>query len=359
MKQLLTITIIGILLSGPLSASSSERQSPSICIDRQDIVSVSDFFESVDVILLETTEQSRILSISKIIYFNNRYYIFDGQQQKIFCFDSDGNFLFRISQRGEGPEEYLFLEDFNIDPFNNQLLLLEPFGRLFVFDLDGNFISVTRLPSEVRAYNEVFAIDENRLLFSSLYTFGFIFYDRATNTIIEQRHYVQNMALRLPDFPPLYRVHRYRGDLFLSLPLSNDVINLSDNSVFSWNFGELTNTTETVEQLRNTVLRASRSGRDSHFHDLSYDWVKEGHLNYFILRSFQTKRYKITHLLLANYSIRFVYYDKKTGETFVFETTKEGIHLSPTYFHGESIIVRVWAHEQIGNPHLVRYNFKQ
>jgi len=387
MKQIRILTTIGVFLLHSSHNFSSEnngtQQSLYANLKQQDEVSVFDIFESIDIILLETGEQSLIADIRKIIHFNDRYYIFDKQQQRIFCFDSVGNFLFKISQKGYGLEEYTYIDDFNVDPFNNQLLLLEPFGNLLTFDLNGQFISKIRLPSEVVAYNEVYIMDENRLMFTSLFNFGFVFYDRAKNAIIDRHYGVEEKKLRFgfSPFVPLNRAYNYNEDLFLLLPLSNDVINLSDNSVFSWNFGKLNNMEETIENLKNFILLSNKSEEDFYM----FDWVGEKKLNYIVHRSFETSRYKICVLEFAEFTSRYVFYDKKTEQTFVFETTREGINLAPHYFFGESIILHnlgvesfdnfpvyynlniltetqkqlLQSRKDNDNPFLIKYNFKQ
>lgn len=115
--------------------------------------------------------------------YRDNYYIFDGRQQEIVCFDRQGRFIFKISKKGRGPEEYSYLGDFNIDPFNGQLLLLVPFGEILYFDPEGRFLSKTRLPQEIKAYNEVYALNRDELLFVSAAQYGAVIYSRPDNKI--------------------------------------------------------------------------------------------------------------------------------------------------------------------------------
>lgn len=50
-------------------------------------------FDSVTFVPLETNERSLISSITKILYKNETYYIFDKVQAMIFLFDDNGSYI--------------------------------------------------------------------------------------------------------------------------------------------------------------------------------------------------------------------------------------------------------------------------
>ncbi len=351
MKQIIALITLGFLL---LSCSSNRNQTQSSFIDleREDNVSVFDIFESVDLIPLETNEQSLIAVIDKVIYFNDRYYILDIKQQVLFCFDSAGKFLFRISQRGHAPEEYLRLEDFNIDSYNNQLLLLEPYGHLLVFDLDGQFISKTRLPSEVHAYNEVFPLDTNRIVFSSLYNFELVFYNRSKNIIYDRRYGARDEKITNANFMPVRCTYYYNGHLYFSPQPSNEIINLSDSTVFSWDFGKRTNTKEVIENMENFILTTKIDVRPKErpYYE-QYDWIGEEILGNIPFFNFESSRYRFCALQTKHNFMKYIFYDKKTEKAFVFDKTKEGICFGIPECNEESIIMceRGWW-KKTGNP---------
>ncbi len=386
MKKLILLIVAGTFLLSCANNNTDETQGLPVNLEQQDEVSVFDIFESIDVVPLETNAQSLIARMDKIIYFNDKYYVLDGRQQVIVCFDSAGKFLFKIARKGQGPEEYLYLGDFNIDPYNNQLLLIEPFGSLLAFDLDGRFVSKTRLPNEIRAYNDVYPLDKNRLVFSSLHNYELVFYDRTENAITDQRYGMEDDKLRGGPFAPLNRLYSYNNNLFFSPRPSNDIINLSDSSIFSWNFGKLTNTKKTIEELKKYILQSKTNFSAN---DGPYDWVGMKKLNNTTYYNAETSRYKLCALQCAQSLLRHVFYDKKTGKTLVFDKTKEGICFLIANICDESIIMyekggRVYnqyitlanayyhpdtfteAQKQLlqsrkddDNPFIVKYNFKK
>ena len=86
-----------------------------------DKVGKSDFeISDLTYVPLETTEQSLIGSIDKIVYRNDKYYILDKTLNKsVYIFDKTGAFIYSINKSGEGPGEYLEMMDMDVDNNNN------------------------------------------------------------------------------------------------------------------------------------------------------------------------------------------------------------------------------------------------
>ena len=373
MKQLFFLFFLSIL---SLSCSDKKCTQVPIDIDKTRSVSISDLFESIDVVQLETTDQSLISAIGKVVFFENRYYILDLRQQTLFCFDLFGTFLFKISKKGQGTEEYTHLGDFNIDAYNNQLLLLDPFGYLLCFDLDGLFISKTRLPREITAYNEVYPMDKNDLAFVSLGEYPLVLYSRKKNEITDKKYKVVN-GIRSHVFTATNKTYIYNGEVFFSPPPTNDVVNLSNDTVFSWNFGKKNNSQKQIDNLRE--LLKSEDNIDGR------DFFSEGKLNYAIVHNHESSKYRICVIAEEHYNFKHVFFEKETKESFVFDRTKENIRFIFPDFCGESIIMydrdfntsldmTFYDKENLSeeqnniinsnnpendNPFLVKYNFKK
>lgn len=80
---------------------------------------------------LETTEASLIRSIDKILYSDHKIYVFDKDAKRIICFNEQGKYLSSINRVGQGPGEYLFPSDIDIDEN----------GNLYVYDFQsGNIV---------------------------------------------------------------------------------------------------------------------------------------------------------------------------------------------------------------------------
>lgn len=94
-------------------------------------------FESFSYIPLETTEESIIGEISKLTYYNSKYYVLDKKFAKaVFIFDSGGHYLDKIIDIGSGPNQYLDIADFSIEQ-DTLYLLSKPQGSIIMYDLNG------------------------------------------------------------------------------------------------------------------------------------------------------------------------------------------------------------------------------
>lgn len=99
-------------------------------------------FEYSDYIVLEATEQSLIKKIDKIYLADNRIYVLDGLS-RIIIFDRNGHFLSSIDHHGNGPGEYLKLQDFDI--VDDTLFLLDSQSpKILKYSTDNTFLGETK-----------------------------------------------------------------------------------------------------------------------------------------------------------------------------------------------------------------------
>jgi len=99
------------------------------------VTKLSEIAVNTEYIPLQTLEDCLFGPVTqKIINIDNRIYIQNGG--KILCFDADGKFLFKIENRGRGPEEYTFISDFDVS-FDNKILtiLSSSINKLLVYRL--------------------------------------------------------------------------------------------------------------------------------------------------------------------------------------------------------------------------------
>jgi len=112
----------------------------AITIDLESVERVSLKIGNIRFVPLETTDDCLIGVADKVLIRNNRIYIADfSRAMALFVFDMNGKFLFKISRRGQGPGEYISINDFDIQD-NQDIFLLDPFGKeLLVFDSEGKY----------------------------------------------------------------------------------------------------------------------------------------------------------------------------------------------------------------------------
>lgn len=107
---------------------------------------ISDLFKKFNVIQLAVNDSSLIgLRIEKIECCENKIFLLNRMHshRNILCFDFDGNFLFKIDQIGQGPQEYTYMGGFFIDKLKERIILQTENNRYMFFDLNGKYIGET------------------------------------------------------------------------------------------------------------------------------------------------------------------------------------------------------------------------
>lgn len=126
-------------------------------VEKEYIINMSSYFDSMEIIPLETRKDVLLGRISKIQEIDNHLFVLDKSISKsVLVFDKKGAFLFRIGKLGQGPGEYTSISDFSIDPTNRIIYLLD--NRLYSvhkYALDnGKYLNSIRLSGmEVRRFH--------------------------------------------------------------------------------------------------------------------------------------------------------------------------------------------------------------
>jgi|WetSurMetagenome_2_1015567.scaffolds.fasta_scaffold17247_5 hypothetical protein len=149
MRKILPPFLYVIIVFSFLSCSNSHQTIPitEIIIDSKNEVDISrslttEYFKSRKLVKLETTDESLITLINRLIVYDNKYYIFDQQNKSIFVFDESGKYISKIHNIGKGPGEYIQLTDFTIDTKNKQIILLCDIPScLIYYDLNGKYLN--------------------------------------------------------------------------------------------------------------------------------------------------------------------------------------------------------------------------
>lgn len=143
MKRERFIIILAVLLFG----CAPNRQTENVIIPVTDgsVLNMSDMFDQIIPVAIETTTASLIGDLSKLIMNDNRIYIFDRTTMAVSIFDMDGSFVSKIDGKGRGPGEYTALIDFDV--FYDEIFLLDYTGRkIIVYDKECRFLRNIPIP---------------------------------------------------------------------------------------------------------------------------------------------------------------------------------------------------------------------
>lgn len=351
MKRTIIISIL--LLQAVCCCTPKESLNSAIDLERNDSISIFDLVDSVSVIQLEKTEGSLMGITNKYFYYKNRFYFMTMLEQTFFCFDKSGRSIFVKKGQGRGPEEFTYCGYFGVDPFLDQLMVLVPWGILINYDLDGKFISKTQLPPDLRAYNEVYAIDRDKLLF---FTWGYDYYAYyySKKDSLLSGGYVQTTFDRSRAFPPFGKSYYYNDSLYFNNEgVKHEILNMSDPAhrvVYRWDFGEKNYTEKQIDALVEYYKSSKLSGKVTPEDQLNR--VKEMFENplfpaYRTISGKETERFIITSLSYGGFrKYKNVVLDKLNKKSYVFSETKEGVKL---IFRGSGNLVTEIYHENMND----------
>jgi hypothetical protein len=109
---------------------------------------LSSIFSKVKTIILETTKESVIGRVRWLQVFDNKIFIMDAKSHgTVLMFDINGKFIRKIGGIGAGPGEYMYADDFTIDPVNKEIYILYSHCHINRYTIDGEFIGAVSFKS--------------------------------------------------------------------------------------------------------------------------------------------------------------------------------------------------------------------
>lgn len=104
-----------------------------------------------------------IFSITKVVFFENNFYVLDARKSNLFVFDSNGEYIRKIGKRGNGPGEYKSANDFIINSQTKEITILGINNiALFVYSLESEFIKKIQFddfyPKKIELLNDSYVL---------------------------------------------------------------------------------------------------------------------------------------------------------------------------------------------------------
>ncbi len=204
--SLLVISIACLVLFGCMQTEKGKDAYTDV--DDSFVISALDITETLSdstclnvhkVVLLETTDESLVAKISRIVEDDDRLFILDRTQMKLFIFGSNGEYIAQIHRIGQGPGEYIQAMDFTLDIQQKQILLLCDIpNKIMRFTYQGEFVDEESLD----VYYSNLTSEGNKIFFNKLIDGGASNYqllirDVDANTDIEILDQVPNINNRL------------------------------------------------------------------------------------------------------------------------------------------------------------------
>ena len=150
MKQILFFAILLLFVSSCRNTNLKvEKNTKGQLVLNFKNQTLSSFFSDrilgiTEMIPLETTDNCLIGQDPDFKFDGHHFFILDYQQQFILRFEKSGKFINQIGRSGEGPGEYRYLEDYDIDSDANVVEILGS-GQILRYNYDGTFISSIKI----------------------------------------------------------------------------------------------------------------------------------------------------------------------------------------------------------------------
>jgi hypothetical protein len=331
------IYILGILLLSQSACSKSSNKivkdsSVAIRIDlhKDDQVSFGDIFSEIDVIPLETTEQS-VFNYPFDKFFvseDKHYYILDSRSKSIFIFDENGTFLEKINKQGQGPGEYTDVKDFNPNRFTDNLEITSAWGQLFVYDSTGKSYIEKFKVKEIIHYAFNLTKDIDVFFTNTREKNKMFFFSRSRQKVIDE-------CFPRPDFiytetmfkhtnSPFYVWNNdvcfydgANGDIF-----TVDPENLRLKPRYQWDFGT-----------HNFDVSLLPKDRDKRYYMEYSGYGNNQYAFHFILNA-ENDRYVIVRFMFGR-KHRTIVYNKQSEKYLIFHEFKEGFQCAPCFMSNE------------------------
>ena len=246
MKKYNFIIVAFALIISACSSSQKKVDASANVVDidisNSEELDVKKYFGEIRYVALETTKDALISEFTKMYLTDDYIIIFDQKSMGIFLFGANGKFIRKIGEKGEGPDEYLLINDIQFDKEQMLIFAHERFrNSIYTYDLHGNLLDKSQKSSI--QFNSFFKTKEGVWVYSCF-------------SKDNPKHY--NLTLLSPDLQSIERqylsqeefvnvtfsstfVNDEHGRLFFYYPSSNIIYEISGTDIIPFlqvNFGD-------------------------------------------------------------------------------------------------------------------------
>ncbi len=337
MKIYIYLIITCLVITGCKENVKKENDSNIINLDKYDNVSVFDLFSKIEIIPLETDKESVMHPLFILVKpINELYYVLDLNQEAFFIYSQNGEFLRKIHQPGQGPEDFSNIVDFGINRFTGNIEMLSGDRYLQIYDKE---ISkhIERISLNGKVFHSFKNLTDDIYVFFSDYSHEdhLYFYSKKQNKYIASTYKFDPDVIGKSgichNFTPFYM---YNDVVRFSQGYNGDIFTVNDSKLrldltYSWDFGENTIDESVVFPFREEMTYYRELRRKG-----SYKYAMGFTANG------ENDNYFITNFLFKGKSHSLIL-DKKENKTYVFDSFKEGVNCSPYLVNNTAMYV--WA----------------
>ena len=143
MKKTILIGALALALGACSEQLKENSNVIQVDIENAQPMNLADFVESIQLVPLETTDESLIKRIDRMVIQDGKVYI-QNDRLDVLVFDTNGKFLLRTAKRlGQGPDDYFRMT--SMDVTDDGLISIYEGFRIREYDMDLNLVNIKRL----------------------------------------------------------------------------------------------------------------------------------------------------------------------------------------------------------------------
>ena len=133
------------------SCSEEEENLPPVMPDHFEEIDFSLDDIATDLKVIPLSNDVPVLRSRHVEWYDERYYIGDLYNNRIYRFTSDGKYIDMLDRQGRGAEEYLYIVDFFIDERTGHIYISTNIDKIVVYNQDFEFVRNIPYPQEREA----------------------------------------------------------------------------------------------------------------------------------------------------------------------------------------------------------------
>ena len=322
---------------------------------REKEISYKKLFSGCEIIEIETNVECLLSNIDKMICKGDSIYIFDMHLSNLYLFSSDGKFLNKIGERGQGPEEYIQCYDFSLYPNSDIVSMLSPYGEIINYHNNGKYSDRKKLPDKPNYFACSWINSKEIALWSAMDMSepGLTVYDVDAEKIVCEDWYNDRML----DMTRLNPFFQNDQNLFFAAPMSFSVYEFKDKSfekVYEWDLNNRfisEGYIQMINRINNQSEKNDRLISDMETGELICPFFNGENERYYyisLLRGIGEKASAINIL-----------YEKSSGKSLTFQKLSEGISIYPLFMNEDYLLClipynEVNTYNKLFNKNLVK-----
>jgi hypothetical protein len=277
-----------------------------------------DLFESSEIILLDASHPNALIQeISQMILAKDTIIIIDQKQQKIFTFDTLGNYITSFKHQGRGPGEYTTIDDVS---YQDGLYILDlQSGNILQYNLNGDWMTSHAIDVPKTGYffqmtpqhTLFFRNQEHR--FQSGTGYNLVAYALDAKSIVDSNAFI-DPVLREKDLFRVDALTNFQNEAYALLPFDTLLFKMDEKGQIAPYYR--------LHMAPENTLQKDEQLQDPNFKNFElHDYLRSSNL-YYNLSNLQLSEKYIGFNYFFNMDYRLLLHDKVTQQSMAFNPLK-------------------------------------